>query len=68
DSRALARALTGDIEGAIEDYEFYLAETSRNNTCDAYCVVRKAWKEQLEAGEDPVDIFDAHTLESLKTE
>lgn len=68
DSCALARALTGDIQGALEDYDTYLTSAKANNTCKSYCEIREVLKERLEAGEDPTEIFDAQMLEALKNE
>ena len=61
DSRGLARALTGDYAGAIEDFEYYV-EHSGNDTSVAK---REAWIAELEAGRNP---FDDETLETLRYE
>jgi tetratricopeptide (TPR) repeat protein len=64
DSRGVAYALTGNINGAIEDFEFYIRqseETGGGINVDW----RKAWVESLKAGENP---FDAETLEQLRNE
>ncbi len=63
DSRGLARALTGDREGALEDFKFFVeANPDRNFE------MRKEVIRRLEAGEDPALIFDAALLEQLKNE
>ena len=49
-SRGLVRALTGDMEGAIQDFEAFVASTS-----DAKLKVqRQAWIEALRAGQQPL--------------
>ena len=64
DSRGLARALTGDIEGAIEDFQFYIkwAEGRRSGEL---IKKRQYWIEELEAGRNP---FTEEVLEELKNE
>ena len=54
DSRGLARALTGDYAGAIEDFQFYVDYTGDKE--------RVFWIAELKAGRNP---FDAATLEAL---
>ncbi|MGB0384429.1 MAG: CHAT domain-containing protein [Ardenticatenaceae bacterium] len=63
DSRGLARALTGDYEGAIEDFEFYVEWSKENRGYEEYALKREGWIVELKAGRDP---FDAKTLEALK--
>jgi ankyrin repeat protein/tetratricopeptide (TPR) repeat protein len=58
DSRGVARALTGDRHGAIEDLEAFADWTS--NAADRG--QRQGWIEALRAGEDP---FTSEVLESL---
>lgn len=65
DSRGLARALTGDVAGAIADFEFALAQGGGS---DSYVASRTAWVTALREGQDPADIFDEATLEELKDE
>jgi len=60
DSRGLARALTGDYAGALEDFKFFL-EWSEN---EEHRRQRQAWISEMEAGRNP---FDAESLEELKT-
>ena len=64
DGRGLARALTGDYAGAIEDFEFYL-EWGQDQEPEDYLSKRWGWIEQLEAGENP---FDQQTLNDLRGE
>jgi tetratricopeptide (TPR) repeat protein len=50
DSRGFVRALTGDLEGAIQDFEAFVESSS-----DAETVAkRQAWIEALRAGQQPV--------------
>jgi len=58
DSRGLARALTGDTAGAIEDFQYYVDWSFSDDA-----VQREGWIEQLRAGKNP---FTAKVLESLK--
>ena len=64
DSRGLARALTGDYEGAIEDFQFYV-EWGQNKQPEELLRKRQDWVRQLKAGRNP---FDAATLEALRNE
>ncbi|MGD1714326.1 hypothetical protein [Hydrocoleum sp. CS-953] len=59
DSRRLARALTGDIEGAIADFQFYLEWTDDEEKK----AQRQEWIKALQAGEKP---FTEELLESLR--
>ena len=63
DSRGLARALTGDYAGAIEDFQFFVEWAQEYELDKEYRVQREAWIAELEAGRNP---FDAETLEELK--
>ncbi|MFQ5794128.1 MAG: HEAT repeat domain-containing protein [Candidatus Bipolaricaulia bacterium] len=65
DSRGLARALTGDIEGAIEDFQCYVEWSKENNLYEPYGRRREAWIAGLEMGRNP---FDLTTLEELRNE
>jgi WD40 repeat protein len=65
DSRGLARALTGDLEGATEDFEFAVQWAEETGYDPAFIESRTAWIEALRAGENP---FDAATLEQLRNE
>ncbi|MGK7887449.1 MAG: caspase family protein [Crocosphaera sp.] len=65
DSRGLARALTGDRQGAIKDFQAFiddetLDESQRNK--------RKQWVEALKKGDKIDDIFTEEVLEELKNE
>ncbi len=73
--RGVARALTGDIEGAIADFEFFLAWLddfqAENDVFISEAIVavlgepRINWIADLQAGRDP---FDAETLTTLRDE
>jgi hypothetical protein len=65
DNRGLARALTQDYAGAIEDFEYFVAWSKENELYEQYGQTREAWISELEAGRNP---FDATLLEALRTE
>jgi WD40 repeat protein len=66
DTRALVRALTGDTEGAIEDYEAYL-EWARYQKYEYQSTVerRRAWLSALKSGSNP---FNEKLLRLLRDE
>ncbi len=64
DTRGLARALTGDYKGAIEDFKFYTTWGARRRPPE-YLARRLAWIRDLEAGRNP---FNQATLEALRSE
>ncbi|MEH1768738.1 MAG: nSTAND1 domain-containing NTPase [Nostoc sp.] len=49
DSRGLARALTGDTQGAITDFEAYIAQTQDKDSK----AQRQRWVKDLQAGKNP---------------
>ncbi|BBD61130.1 WD-40 repeat-containing protein [Nostoc sp. HK-01] len=49
DSRGLARALTGDIPGAITDFEAFIAKTDSKESK----AQRQRWVKELKAGQNP---------------
>ena len=49
DSRGLARALTGNSQGAIEDFEVYIQKTDNEQHKNK----RQAWVQALRAGQNP---------------
>ncbi|MEM9219916.1 MAG: tetratricopeptide repeat protein [Cyanobacteria bacterium P01_F01_bin.150] len=59
DSRGLARALTGDVEGAIADFQFFIEQTNDEEERS----LRQQWIKSLNAGENP---FTSEVLESLQ--
>lgn len=65
DSRGVARALTGDYAGAMEDFEVFVAWTKENGQYEHYRAKREAWIAELKAGRNP---FDEETLEALRNE
>ena len=58
DSRGLARALTGNTQGAIEDFEAYIASTDDKKLKSQ----RQQWVNSLRAGKNP---FTDEELKSL---
>ena len=65
DSRGLARALIGDIEGAIVDFTAYVDWSKENDLYDTHGKKREAWIAALQRGENP---FDEATLAELRKE
>jgi hypothetical protein len=63
DSRALARALTGNRAGAIGDYRFVIARWTEDGYDPYIIAVRQAWLDALLAGKNP---FDEATLAQLR--
>ena len=61
----MALALTGDFDGAIADFEFYVAWAPSHNRLSEYIELRKAWIAALKAGKNP---FDTATLEQLRNQ
>jgi len=77
DSRGLARILTGDREGAIEDFKAFIAWTrqdQQSNGSDSEYLQyvaqeRERWITDLEAGRNPFDAATlAATLEAIRNE
>ena len=65
DSRGLARALSGNYQGAIEDFKVFVEFTKEIDAYKEYGQRRDAWIEALEAGQNP---FDEGTLLELQNE
>jgi hypothetical protein len=63
DSRGLARALTGDYAGAIEDFQFVVDQGAKEGLPDELILQRQQWIEDLKAGKNP---FTPELLEKLK--
>ncbi|MBV6625919.1 MAG: hypothetical protein KI793_23805 [Rivularia sp. (in: Bacteria)] len=59
DSRGLARALTGDYKGAIEDFEVFVKQTDDKKEK----LKRQAWIEDLRGGKNP---FTPQVIEELR--
>ena len=55
DSRGLARTLTGDYKGAIDDFKFFVEWTGTNKYYERDRVQRENWIIELEAGRNPID-------------
>jgi hypothetical protein len=65
DSRGLARALTGDTAGAIEDFNAYIMWAQQKQFPDNEIIRRRDWIATLQSGRNP---FDQATLEALRNE
>jgi WD40 repeat protein len=65
DSRAVARALTGNVEGAIADLETFVKWCKEDGECGEALQRREQWLDQLRHGGNP---FDTQTLEALRNE
>jgi len=66
DSRGLARALTGDTKGAIEDFSVFvkkLKKEKKSETNELRIKQRTQWIAALKAGKNP---FDAGTLNAIR--
>ena len=59
DSRGLARALTGDIQGAIDDFQTYVSQDGQ------YAKQRSSWIQLLKTGQNP---FTPEILEAIKNQ
>jgi hypothetical protein len=64
-SRGVARAITGDYEGAIEDFEFASDWWRENDPVQGWHTRMEAWISELEKGRNP---FDEATLSELRNE
>ena len=65
DSRGLARALTGDYAGAIQDFQFFVDHRMDQEFDENRVQQRQRWIVDLKAGRKP---FTPETLEELKTQ
>jgi hypothetical protein len=68
DSRGLARALTGNVDGAIEDFQALIAWVDNQPSSDRLAVSRERrarWIDALRKGLNP---FTPEELELLKRE
>jgi WD40 repeat protein len=62
--RGLARALTEDLSGAIEDFQYYITWAQREGKQPQASIAQhRQWIKVLESGENP---FDSATLETLR--
>lgn len=65
DSRGMARALVGDYDGAIEDFEYYILSYEGTAWREEDVALRRAWVADLESGRNP---FDEAMLRALRNE
>ena len=65
DSRGVARAITGDYAGAIEDFQTMVDWAKGNAQYDTMRTQREGWIATLKTGKNP---FDKATLDSLLSE
>jgi WD40 repeat protein len=65
DTRGLARAITGDYKGAIQDFTKYIDSAKKFKETRERIAKRETWIEELESGRNP---FDEKTLETLLQE
>jgi hypothetical protein len=65
DSRGLARALTGNRDGAISDFRDFITWSKRNKVPPDTVAQRERWIRDLESGRNP---FDQNTMDILKKE
>lgn len=65
DSRGVARALTGDLAGAAEDFNYFIEERKKGNTNGEALRRREAWVSELRAGRNPIN---SSTIELLRKE
>jgi hypothetical protein len=65
DSRAVARALTGNVEGASADLETFVKWCKEDGECGEALQRREQWLDQLRHGGNP---FDTQTLEALRND
>jgi hypothetical protein len=64
-TRGLARAFSGDIEGAIQDFQAYVDWSHQNGLYDQFGSKRTNWIEALQEGRNP---FTSDVLEGLYDE
>ena len=57
EERGVAKAITGDIKGAIEDFEYYIKKVK-----DVKKSQRQRWVDALRAGDDPFTDEEIKTL------
>ncbi len=64
DSRGVARALAGNLTGAIDDFSAYLVWAHQHGEPDRELTRRRDWIAALQSGRNP---FDQATLEALQS-
>jgi hypothetical protein len=65
DSRGVARAITGDYAGAIEDFQALVDRAKQNGQSDTLGSQREGWIATLKTGKNP---FDQALLDELLTQ
>jgi WD40 repeat protein len=65
DTRGVARALLGDLPGALADFQFFMQWAKDKPSFQRYLTKRQQWAAELIAGRSP---FDPETLKALRTE
>jgi tetratricopeptide (TPR) repeat protein len=65
DSRGLARALLGDYQGAIKDFEFFVDWAAEYQPEGNLALKRQLWISELKAGHNP---FEGTILATLRDE
>ena len=70
DSRGLARALTGNLQGAIEDFQVFIQwlDRTKPENVAAQKAQRQRWIDDLRAGKPSSAIFTKEVLEQLRNE
>ena len=64
-ARGLARAMTGEYPGAIDDFNAYVGWSKINDEYGGFEQEVEGWLHAMEAGKNP---FDEATLEALRHE
>jgi hypothetical protein len=62
DSRGVARALTGNVAGAIEDFTAFSGDATKDNVSRNQ---RRGWVAALQAGTPPAQVFTESVLADL---
>ncbi len=62
DSRGIARALSGNVVGAIEDFQVYVDSNAQIKKLTNRRALRKKWIEALKAGSNPFDSMELHRI------
>ncbi len=65
--RAMARALAGDVAGAIEDLQYTIQQDATQADQADEIAMRQNWIQQLRSGRDAASIFPPSMLEELRS-
>ncbi|HEX2906750.1 MAG TPA: WD40 repeat domain-containing protein, partial [Phototrophicaceae bacterium] len=65
DTRGVARALTGNLDGALEDFRVFTGWAEGRDGYDQFVTRRQEWITKLTAGENPID---EQTIQELLAE